>query len=767
MLFAILSVFVLALLAPLIHRMTGRLTGWIFAALPAAWALYFGSFLPKILSGQAQFESLVWVKTMGLSLSFYLDGLSLLFFLLIAGIGAFILIYTEGYMAGHSQKGRFFSYLLFFMGSMMGVVLASNLLALFVFWELTSISSYLLIGFNHEEEKSRAGALQALLVTGAGGVALLAGFILVGIAGGSMEMSELISQGDILRQSQLYLPILLLVLAGAFTKSAQFPFHFWLPNAMAAPTPVSAYLHSATMVKAGVYLLARMNPVLGGTPLWQTLLTVFGAVTFLLGVYLALQKTDLKRLLAYSTVASLGLMIFLIGLGSPLAVQASMVFLLGHALYKGALFMVAGGIDHEAGSRDVLKLAGLKKVMPITLLAALLAGFSMAGLPPLFGFIAKELVYEGTLAQPLHAQLLTGVVFLGSLMMVTLALITAWEPFAGAKVKAPGKPHEGPVSLWLGPLVLGILSLLFGIFPAWGPQGLLVRAVSDVLGTGHAFKLVLWHGLNFTLGLSAVTFAGGFLLYALRHPMRRFFGKIEKLSEYGPDRWYEWGLITLKKTASFQTRLLQSGYLRYYLIMVFMTTTGFVGFTLFKKYPFTLPALGNDFYPYEITLMTLIILAALMAAFSRSRLGAMAGLGVVGFGVALVFILYGAPDLAMTQILVETLVVILLVLGFHHMPGFGFRSKKGALVRDAIVALLFGGLMTALVLAATQIHFTPTVWEYYAQNSVVEAHGRNIVNVILVDFRALDTFGEIIVLALAGLGVYSILKLKPKEGGGR
>ncbi len=391
---AVLSGFVLALIAPWIYRIARGATGWLLAIFPSILFAYFLRSVEVIAGGDALRVSYPWVASLGINLSFYLDGLSLLFGLLITGIGALVLVYTGGYLKDHPQLGRFYGFLLMFMASMLGVVLADNTICLFLFWELTSVSSFLLIGFEHEKETSRAAALQALLVTSLGGLALLGGFLLLDQAGGSRELSLLASRGDAIRAHSLYVPIVVLVLVGAFSKSAQFPFHFWLPAAMEAPTPVSAYLHSATMVKAGVYLLARLTPALADPTLWTGTVLGFGAVTMLFAAVLAFRQSDLKLILAYSTISALGVMVMLLGVGTPLALQAMIVFLFGHALYKGALFMLAGAIDHETGTRDVNRLSGLRNAMPASAAAGLLAALSMAAVPTLFGFYGKELFYE-------------------------------------------------------------------------------------------------------------------------------------------------------------------------------------------------------------------------------------------------------------------------------------------------------------------------------------------------------------------------------------
>jgi multicomponent Na+:H+ antiporter subunit A len=762
---AVVSVFALALAAPWIHRLAGGATGALLSLLPFSLAVYFGALVPEIASGRSISVRYRWVPSMDVQLSLYLDGLSMLFALLITFIGGLVLVYTGAYLKGNPRLGRFYALITLFMGSMLGLVLADSLLALFLFWELTSISSYLLIGFDHEREAARAGALQALLTTALGGLALLAGFLLLGQITETLELSKMLSAGDSVRAHSLYVPVLLLVLLGAFTKSAQFPFYYWLPNAMEAPTPVSAYLHSATMVKAGVYLLARMSPILSGTDLWLYLITGTGSLTMVIGSLVAFHQTDLKRILAYLTVSALGMLVMLLGMGNPEAVKAALTFLLAHALYKGALFLLAGAVDHETGTRDVRQLGGLGRAMPLTATAAVLAAISMAGMLPTFGFVGKELVYEAAYHAQAGSIWLTVAVVLAGTLFAALALLVGVRPFFGRKRATPKPAHEGPVTLWGGALCLAVLGVLGGLSPGIAGEWILAPAVTAVVGAPAELHLALWHGWTPVFVLSLISGALGLLAFAGRGTLQSIIQRLGVASLPGPEDAYRLMLAGLNILANTQTRILQNGFLRYYLLTIIGTTVVVIGFSLLTRVDLDLDLRWSDIHFYELALAVLILLATLMATFTSSRLGAVAALGVVGFGIALIYILFGAPDLAMTQFLIETLMVILFVLVFYVLPRFAILSSPRARARDGVVAVCAGALMTLFVMIATGVQYRPQISEYFAENSVPRAHGHNIVNVILVDFRALDTLGEITVLALAAVGVYALLKLRLAKGG--
>ncbi|MEM1059132.1 MAG: putative monovalent cation/H+ antiporter subunit A [Verrucomicrobiota bacterium] len=764
----VFSCFVAAAAAPGLHRVLKEKAGWILAAWALALFAVMASFLPLVTRGEEIRVAIPWVPRLGVDLSFYLDGLGLLMALLITGIGALIALYSSSYLKGDSRLGRFYMSLMLFMGSMLGVVLADNLIVLFIFWELTSVTSYLLIGYNHHEASSRKAALQALLVTGSGGLALLAGLVLIYLVTGSYEFTELMQNPNALLESSWYLPILILVLAGAFTKSAQVPFHFWLPSAMAAPTPVSAYLHSATMVKAGVFLLAHLQPLLGGTALWTTILTTFGGATLCFAGYQALTQRDLKKILAYSTVSTLGLLVFLLGIGTEKATQAAIGFLLAHALYKAGLFLVAGIIDHETGTRDITILRGLRRALPVTAVAAALVGLSNAGFPGLFGFIGKELAYMASWYNPSFAALAL-VAVLGNICLVGVGFLVGFVPFWG---KPPGEhvlpkhPHEAPALMWIAPLTLGLCSLGFGLVPGM-LDGLVGAAAEASWGAAFAKEvhLAIWHGWNWPLALSVLTFLAGIAvvmlrwnIYALRDAMG---GMVQAL---GPSRGYDLIFDAVVRFSKWQTRVFQNGYYRHYVMIFYGGVTALVllamwrlGFAPSAEGPFELP------HFYEYVVVGLMIVSLLVTIATKNRWTAIVALSVVGFGVAIIFVLYGAPDLAITQILVETLTLILLAVVIFRLPEFKGLSPRRLRGRDAVLSAAFGVVMMVMVQMANVIQVDPPISEEFAEISATEAFGRNVVNVILVDFRVLDTMGEIIVLAVAALGVWALLRFPQKH----
>ena len=556
--------------------------------------------------------SVPWVPSLGLSLSFRFDGLSVLFATLITGIGTLVVLYAARYLEQHPHAGRFQVSFFAFMGSMLGVVLSDNLIALFVFWELTGFTSYLLIGFEHERQEARRAALQALLVTGAGGLALLAAAVMLWQAGGSVSLSTLLANGTAIVGHAMYGPIVGLVLLAAFTKSAQFPFHFWLPNAMQAPTPVSAYLHSATMVKAGVYLVARMTPLLGGSLLWTGVITLVGAMTMVGGAYRAVLETDLKRMLAYATISALGVLMLLLGIGTREAVVASLTYLLAHACYKGALFLIVGAVEHETGTRDLTELGGLRHRMPVTAVAAMLAAGSMAGVPLLFGFVAKEQFYDSVR----HVEqfgvwpgmVLVVAAVAASALLGAAGLMAGVSPFVGRPTVLKDT-HEPPPSLWLGPLVLGGVGLVVGLVPALVDAPLRLAAAA-VTGDAAPVSLALWHGFSVTLLLSVVTLIGSLSLFMFSGPIRRHAWP----RALGTERLYTRALSTLDHLSDVVAPALQSASIRAYVLTIIVTVVALVGSALAMGRALPVLSRWTPIQPHEAAVAALIIAAAICAA---------------------------------------------------------------------------------------------------------------------------------------------------------
>lgn len=755
-----LALLVLAPLAacPLAAWLGRRGARWaqLLALLPLLSAVALALGVRSALGGSIVRDELAWIPSVGLTLSFRLDALSGIFALLISGVGAGVVVYAAHYFDGHPYAGRFQATLFAFMAAMLGVVLTDNVFALFVFWELTGFTSFLLIGFEHERQEARRSALQALLVTGAGGLCLLAAGALLSQLTGSTSLAELGRSAPELQRHPLYPVAALLVLLAAFTKSAQFPFHFWLPNAMAAPTPVSAYLHSATMVKAGVYLVARTSPALGGTSLWTSVLVSIGGVTLLGAAWRAVQETDLKRILAYSTVGALGTLFLLLGLGTPLASAAALAYLLAHASYKGALFLLAGIIDHGTGTRDITQLSGLRRVMPLSAAVGALAAASMAGLPPLLGFLAKETAYSAALSQPFLTPLVSGVLVAGSALLGSAGLLAGVAPFAG-KARFPDSAHEAPLGLWLAPVCLSVLALSGVAAGLLAP--LLGSATSSIAGAPFHLELALWHGWSLPLLLSGVTLALTVLVYRARAALRRLRWPEALASE----RLYDLVLRSLDAVAARIAPALQDGTIAGYVLVLVVTSTLLTATTLLLTTGIPMPPQLLGVQVHELLLALLVMGAALAAVRTHSDMANVLALSAAGYGVALMFLLYGAPDLAVTQFAVETLTAVIFVFVLWQLPRSEDTSSPGVKRRDALVSITVGGLVSVLTLAAATHPTNTRLRDFYAQAAPTLAHGHNIVNVILVDFRALDTLGEITVLVTAALGVSALLRIAAKQ----
>lgn len=760
MLVAVLSGFLAAIFAPLIHRSSQRYGKYVLSMVPLGILIYLATHIHNVSQGEEVVTRYQWFPELGIHVGFMIDGLSLVFALLVSGIGTVVIIYGAGYLGKHPKQERFFSQILFFMASMLGMVTADNLITIFIFWELTSISSYFLIGFDHEKEKSRSAALQALLVTGGGGLAMLVGFLFIGLAGGSFTFNELLTQGSSIRQHHFYHVILVLVFIGAFSKSAQFPFHFWLPNAMLAPTPVSAYLHSATMVKAGIYILARLNPVLGDTPAWQYTLLTVGGLTMILGAFQALGQTDLKRILAYTTISALGILVLLIGVGTYMAMVAAITFLVVHALYKGSLFLVAGTTEHETGTRDIRLLSGIARNMPWLATAGIMAAISYSGIPPFLGFIGKELIYESALQFDLLPEIITGVLVTTNMLLVATAIMTGIRPFIGKAGDISAKPQRFYATLLLPPLILAACGLLLGVLSNTFLDYIAIPGANAFVGITHKEHLDAGHGTLKTILLSIATIAGGVGFYFARSIGTRFVCFIDKHQNIKAETAYYNLMDNLLRFATWQTRFFQNGYLRHYILWIILTFLFLGTLTLFSFVD-----LGNlklpyfSLFTYELLIVVVVMLAAVFAIRSNSILGAVASLGIVGYGIALFFVFYGAPDLALTQFSIETLTVILLVLVVYKIPRFASYSSKNSKRRDAIIAVSTGSFITLLLLVMLSMEPSDTISGYFLENTYLLAYGRNVVNVILVDFRAFDTLGEITVLGVAAMGVVTLLKL--------
>ena len=737
-----------------------RLTA-VTALAPIAGLVLLAGKLQQVLDGQTLLYKVEWIAQYGLNLSLRLDGLSLLFALMILGIGLLVIVYAHYYLAGHERAGRFFISLLLFMGAMLGVVLASNMLLMLLFLELTSLSSFLLIGFWNQRAEARTGARMALAVTGGGGLALLAGIILLGKVVGSYELDQVLAAKELVQSHSWYPLILVLFLLGVFTKSAQFPFHFWLPHAMAAPTPVSAYLHSATMVKAGVFLLARMYPVLAGSEWWFYLVTFAGLATLLIGAVTALFQHDLKGLLAYSTVSHLGLITMLFGLGSDLAPVAAIFHIINHATFKASLFMAAGIIDHETGTRDMRRINGLWHYMPHTAMLAIVASAAMAGVPLLNGFLSKEMFF----AETLHQQLLGSFSWLIPVLATVAALFSVAYSvrfihdvfFNGQPVNLPKFPPHEPARYMKIPVeVLVFACLLVGMLPGLSVAGLLASAAAASLG--HAvpeYSLSIWHGFNLPLLMSSLAMLGGAMLYVARKPLYAWYDGLPSLNAL-----HSFRSVLQRATAGssqLMARLQHASLQRFVAIMLLCL----VALLVWRLLP--LASLGGTVALTPADPVTLIGLAAmsltalLTVASHRHRLLSLSMLSIVGLVTVMLFARFSAPDLALTQLVVEVVTILLMLLVLNFMPEkTPVESSSLRRLRDFCLSLACGGLF-ALLTYAVLTRPADSIAGFYLDNSVSGGGGTNVVNVILVDFRGFDTLGEISVLAITAVAIAALL----------
>lgn len=719
---------------------------------------------PDILAGNiAQFHA-PWVPALGLSASFWIDPLSLLFGGLILGIGLLIIIYARYYLVPEQSLGQFLCYLMLFQGAMLGIVMSGNILLLLIFWELTSLSSFLLIGFKKGDPASRQGARMSLLVTGGGGFALLAGMLLLGRIAGSFELGEILTAGSTVQASPLYPVALVLILLGCFTKSAQFPFHFWLPRAMAAPTPVSAYLHSATMVKAGIFLLARLWPVLAGTPLWFMLVTSAGLVTMLIGAAIALFKDDLKAILAYSTVSHLGLITMLFGFGTKIAALAGVFHILNHAVFKAALFMNAGIVDHQAGTRNVRQLGGLATLMPITATLGIIAAAAMAGIPPLNGFLSKEMMLEEA-AHAGHGAiglLILILALLAAALSVGYSLRYAYAVYLGKKQPPLTPSHQQvrdpALGLWGPSAVLVALAILIGLMPQWlaapfiGPAGIAITADPDL-----PFTPQLWHGFTPTLAMGMAAIAGGIIMLARHVPLARLWQNTPM-----PDAQHLYNNLVNAtiKAARLLTDLVHTHSLQRQLGVLFLVATllGIEGVISGGYAPG-----GRALTPAPMAAIAvwLLLVGAVCAVIinHQRRYLALIFISVAGLVVGLSFIYLSAPDLALTQISVETVTVLLLLLALYLLPRYKpSLSSAGLRLRDGLIGVAGGSCIGLASWAIMTRDPNNPISAFHWAHSLSGGGGTNVVNVTLVDFRGFDTFGEIIVMGIAAIAIYALLE---------
>lgn len=786
----VLIPFLMALMIALLRRRIRKLhRGWLVLAAPLVLFVYFLTRIPLIRGGESGYDTVSWIPSLGINLVFHLDGLSLLFALLITGMGTLVIIYSVFYLDKRKEDlTPFYVYLLLFMGAMLGVVLSDNLMVLYGFWEMTSVSSFLLIAYWHRRQKSRYGALKSMLITVFGGLAMFAGFLMLYVMTGTFSIREIWSQvGDITGHS-LFIPSLLLVLLGAFTKSAQFPFHIWLPDAMEAPTPVSAYLHSATMVKAGLYLVARFSPVFAGQHEWFWIVSGVGLITLIYGSIQAMKQTDLKALLAYSTISQLGLIMGLLGMGSAAAfytgeeavfftaaTTAALFHLINHAIFKGSLFMVVGIVDHETNTRDLRKLGGLVSLMPVTFTVALIGSFSMAGLPPFAGFLSKEMFFTAVLnireLDILNIQsfftLFPVLAWIASVFTFAYSMIMVFNTFFGKyqPEKLDKKPHEAPFGLLLPPILLALLAVVFGLFPNLLSKTLIIpgmNAIHPQIAASSPFyvNIHFWHGFTAEVWMTLGVVILGIIVY-------RLYGRLSLVDKewgggYTLNHVYDGSIRLVERFSRSLTGLYMTGSMRHYLMYIFTFLIVAVGGTMLYTEGITL-GLG-EYAPvsfFEMVAVLVMLAGALAIPFAKSRISAILLTGMVGYMVTLLFILFRAPDLALTQMIVEVVSVTLFLLCFRHLPRLTREKVKFRVkLPKLIISIGFGATMTLVALAAMGSSPFESISNYYVENSYKLGGGKNIVNVLLVDFRGFDTMFEITVLGLASLAIYSMIKLQ-------
>lgn len=787
---AIFLPFLASLLIPLIYRRNLKIhIGWFVLIVPTVLFITLISYLPQIKQGHSLTETLNWIPTFNINLTSYLDGLSLIFGLLITGIGALVVFYSIFYLDTSEKLGHFYTYLLLFMGSMLGVVFSDHTMVLYAFWELTSISSFLLIAFWYQRKGSRYGAKKSLLITVFGGLGMLIGFLMLYHMTGTFSIRETIALILPLKEHVLFIPALVLILLGAFTKSAQFPFHIWLPDAMEAPTPVSAYLHSATMVKAGIYIVARFTPVFGGDSVWFYTVSLVGLMTLFWGAFSAIRQTDLKALLAYSTISQLGLVMSLFGVSSlslhpsitinevvyTQAAFAALFHLVNHSTFKGALFMVVGILDFKIGTRDIRRLGGLMIVMPISFSVALIGSFSMAGLPPFNGFLSKEMFFTAMLSVKefdFFSLSTIGPIFpiiawIASVFTFIYSMIIVFKTFLGKpKEKKLIDAKEASFGMLLAPIILAFLIILIFIFPNILADNLLRPALANIypnLTNDYFIPVKAWHGFNTELFMTIGIVILGGIIFAFYNRWNLIYKLFPKSLSF--DALYNNSLVFFDRIAKNMTSKYMTGYLRHYFQYIFITFTLLIGFALFKLNAFSFNLAGDaPIGIFEWILALTIVISGIAIIITSSRLTAIVINGYIGFTIALFFVVFRAPDIALTQVVIETVTTALFLLALYFLPRWeDKRAPKKERRRDLLIAVSVGSIFTLVALSVKSGRLFTSISSYF-EDSEEKAGAANIVNTILGDFRAFDTMLEVIVLFIAGIGVFTLIKANKDKG---
>ncbi|PAV31578.1 Na+/H+ antiporter subunit A [Virgibacillus profundi] len=786
---AIIIPFLAAIFIPFINKKYPNIhIGWFALFVPATLFVTLARYIPTIAGGKTYVYTINWIPSYGINFTTYLDGLSMIFALLITGIGSLVVIYSIYYLSSKESLSHFYVYLLLFMGAMLGVVFSDNIMVLYVFWELTSISSFLLIAFWYHRKKSRQGAKKSLLITISGGFGMLIGFIMLSGIADTLSIREIVLTIGDNTDHPLFLPAMLLILLGAFTKSAQFPFHIWLPDAMEAPTPVSAYLHSATMVKAGIYLVARFTPVFGGEQTWFWLVSGVGLLTLFWGSFNAIRQTDLKALLAYSTVSQLGMIMSMFGMGSAAlhfgystesvvytqATFAALFHLINHSTFKGALFMVVGIVDHEVGTRDLRRLGGLITIMPATFTIALIGSFSMAGLPPFNGFLSKEMFFTAALnisqldifALDTWGTLLPVIAWIGSVFTFVYSMIIVFQTFFGPyqKEKLDLPAHGASRGMLVSPIILAVFVVGIFFFPNLVGKYLINPAMTTIFPRlavegDLGQTITIWHGFQPELYMTIGVIAVGTFLYIFRNYWKGIYSLF-------PEKWtfnelYYFSLTQLEDGSAAVTKSYMTGFLRDYLLYIYLFFIVAIGGILFYTGAFSFDLTGDEpVTMFEWSIIIVMIIAGITILFAKSRLTAVLLNGVLGYSIAVLFVIFRAPDLALTQIIVETVTTVLFLVCYYYMPEWKKENKPTRTKRINLIISIAVGIVFVLVALSVQSGKLFESISGYFENAYELAGGKNIVNAILGDFRAFDTMLEVVVLLIAGIGVYTLIKLK-------